>query len=295
MNNHRTRKFAPFGLLFLFLILAFTITVKAQASQQPVTITINDEVAGGIAEGVTVVIEDADGIVVQTFQTTAENSIHTSLSIGNYTIKVQIPLFGVPSVLGEKSINVTQPTDIEVKISAVIVPVKYLTLVTYSVTAAAGSSVAFFSLRYILKLRKTRYLVAAAKVAWASVGVSAAVAVGSSVTVHPNSNVLLTFNKVQQAGAATAVPLSNYPPLPKGVPFMGAVWDIKTTAAFAGVVLVGILFDGSALTDEQKKKLRVYRIDLDQKSSWKDVTATIDIENNIAYGTTDHFSGFGIH
>ena len=49
------------------------------------------------------------------------------------------------------------------------------------------------------------------------------------------------------------------------------------------------------LNEDQKKKLRVYRNDLKKDSKWQDVTTLIDTVNNVAYGATDHFSGFGIH
>ena len=295
MEKNRFIKCAFFVFLFLYFTFSLTCNVWAQATQQPIIITVKDEVAGGLAEGVTVIIEGENGTVVQTFQTTAETPIQTSLPKGNYTIIAQISLFGVPSTLGTKSLSVTKPTEIEIKVSAVVMPVKYLTWVTYSTTAVTGISTAFFSLRHVLKLRKFHELIGIAKTALPAISVSGAVVVGTNITVRPNSNVLLTFSQVKQAGQATANPLTIYPPLPKGASFLGTVWDIKNTAAFTGMAVVGILFDGSNLNDEQKKKLKVCRIDLDKNSSWKDVTSSIDIENNIAYGKTDHFSGFGIH
>ena len=117
---------------------------------------------------------------------------------------------------------------------------------------------------------------------------------GTNVTVHPDPKVRLTFSQVRQAGAATATPLSSYPPLPRGISFRGSVFDVKTTAVFTGLVIVGLLFDGEDLTEEEKKKLRVYRNDLKKDSVWEDVTSSIDTKNNIAYGSTDHFSVFGV-
>jgi hypothetical protein len=49
------------------------------------------------------------------------------------------------------------------------------------------------------------------------------------------------------------------------------------------------------MTEKQKKKLRVYRNDLKKDSVWEDVTSSIDTKNNIAYGSTDHFSFFAVH
>ena len=126
-------------------------------------------------------------------------------------------------------------------------------------------------------------------------GVPAHVPVGANVIVHPHPAIGLTFSQVKIAGAATAVPLLSFPALPEGLKFIGSVFDIKTTAVFTGVVLVALAFDGKDMTEEQKKELRVYRNDLKKDSVWEDVTSSIDTKNNIAYGSTDHFSGFGVH
>lgn len=126
-------------------------------------------------------------------------------------------------------------------------------------------------------------------------GVPAHVPVGANVVVYPHPEVGLTFSQVKIAGAATATPLLSYPALPEGLKFVGTVFDIKTTAVFTGVVLVALAFDGKDMTEEQKKKLRVSRNELKKDSVWEDVTSSIDAKNNIAYGSTDHFSVFGVH
>jgi len=120
------------------------------------------------------------------------------------------------------------------------------------------------------------------------------VAVGANVIVYPHPGVTLTFSQVRMAGEAMATSLSSYPALPLGIKFLGNVFDIKTTAVFTGLVIVGLAFDGSNMSEENKKKLRVYRNDLKKDSVWVDVTSTVDTKNNIAYGATDHFSIFGV-
>lgn len=120
------------------------------------------------------------------------------------------------------------------------------------------------------------------------------VAVGTDVTVYPHPEVRLTFNQVKMAGEATATPLLQYPALPEGIKFRGTVFDIKTTAVFTGLVIVGLVFAGKNMSEEDKEKLRVYRHDLKKDSVWEDVTSSIDTKNNVAYGATDHFSVFGV-
>jgi hypothetical protein len=164
-----------------------------------------------------------------------------------------------------------------------------------AVGAAVATSIAVL---YLLKGTILHALgkggVGAAKVPQPTGGGSVNVSVGTNVTVHPDPRVQLTFSQVNQAGLATATPTSNYPALPKGISFRGTVFDIKTAAVFTGIVTVGLLFDGTGLTEKEKKKLRVYRNDLKKDSVWEDVTSSIDTKNNIAYGSTDHFSVFGV-
>ena len=164
-----------------------------------------------------------------------------------------------------------------------------VTIAAVGVAAAASITVVYF-FRHMLGKGGPKVPKGAQPAGGGSVNVPA----GTNVTVYPNPKVGLTFSQVNQAGAATATPLSSYPALPKGISFRGTVFDIKTTAVFTGLVIVGLLFEGKDLTEEEKKKLRVYRNDLKKDSVWEDVTSSIDTKNNIAYGSTDHFSGFGI-
>ncbi len=117
---------------------------------------------------------------------------------------------------------------------------------------------------------------------------------GEKISVRPHLKVALKFNSVSKAGTVSASVVSTYPPHPQGK-FLGEVFEIKTTAVFSGVVTVGLSFDGTGMTEVQKKKLRVHRHDLKKGSVWEDVTSIIDTANNVAYGETDHFSFFGVH
>lgn len=116
---------------------------------------------------------------------------------------------------------------------------------------------------------------------------------GDNVEVRPHSKVGLRFKHVKEKGTASATPATTYPPHPQGK-FLSEVFLITNTAAFSEVVTVAISFDGTGLTENQKKKLKVYRNDLKSKSVWDELTSSIDTKNNIAYGETDHFSVFGV-
>jgi hypothetical protein len=116
---------------------------------------------------------------------------------------------------------------------------------------------------------------------------------GASVHVRPHPKVGLRFKHVSKKGKASAKPTTTFPPHPQGK-FLSEVFDITTDAVFSETVMVEISFDGTGLTEEQKKKLRVYRHDLKPKAAWEDVTSSIDTKKDIAYGETDHFSIFGV-
>jgi hypothetical protein len=116
---------------------------------------------------------------------------------------------------------------------------------------------------------------------------------GANVHVRPHPKVGLRFKQVRKKGKASATPTTTYPPHPQGR-FLSEVFDIKTDAVFSETARVAISFDGAGLTEDQKKKLRVYRHDLKPKSGWEDVTSSIDTKKDIAYGETDHFSIFGV-
>lgn len=65
---------------------------------------------------------------------------------------------------------------------------------------------------------------------------------GTNVSVTLNDYVGLVFDNVVTSGSATAITTTNYPPPPSGIPFMGPVWDITTTAMFSGSVTIGIKY-----------------------------------------------------
>jgi hypothetical protein len=82
------------------------------------------------------------------------------------------------------------------------------------------------------------------------------VTTGTNVTVTPTNNLELTFANVTAAGitVVNATPTVNAPPLSNTV---GQYYNIKVTAGFSGNVTVGLAFDGSNLTQQQKSSLQM--------------------------------------
>lgn len=82
------------------------------------------------------------------------------------------------------------------------------------------------------------------------------VGVGTNLTVQPTEFLTLTFEYVSIAGLVIddVTPAIRYPPL-AGV--IGPYHDIIVTAVYSGNVAVGLAFDGSNMTYEQKINLRM--------------------------------------
>ena len=219
-----------------------------------------------------------DGVLLEenvryTQQRSGPNYIfHLTFGSGTHLIVIEAAMVSAPTASPQQNQS-GLPIEMVIAVAAV------------GVVAAAGVAVYYLGLKGGAN---------AAKPPLPPGGGSVNVQAGANVAVQPHPKVKLTFAQVNQAGAATATPVSSYPPLPKGMAFRGDVFDVKTASVFTGLVVVGLLFDAKDLSEEKKKKLRVYRNDLKEGSGWEDVTQSIDAENNIAYGATDHFSLFGV-
>jgi len=82
------------------------------------------------------------------------------------------------------------------------------------------------------------------------------VAAGTNVTVTPRNNLELTFANVTTAGIIIAIetPTVNAP-TPNNM--VGQFYSINVTAGFSGSVTVGLAFDGSNMTQQQKSGLQL--------------------------------------
>jgi hypothetical protein len=167
---------------------------------------------------------------------------------------------------------------------------------------------------------------------------------GTNVTVPINANVALVFDSVTISGDATAITTMSYPPPPPGTTFTGPVWNIMTTAKFAGNVNISIIYsDPTSPPQLLQTDIMPGDVNLDGVVNWKDlwlilkawgsspgnprwnpncdlnhdnkinyldflialrnygrtshwtnITTQVDTVNHIIYGTTSHFSVFGI-
>jgi len=120
---------------------------------------------------------------------------------------------------------------------------------------------------------------------------------GSNVEVNVGNGVKVTFDNVTSPGETTLNMKTSGPPPPSGftiIPSGSPVYfDINTTASYTGNIKICIPYNDSGMTqaDETRLKLHVYEVPPGQ---WKDITTSLDTQNNIICGTVSHLSEFAL-
>jgi parallel beta-helix repeat protein len=116
---------------------------------------------------------------------------------------------------------------------------------------------------------------------------------GENVTAYLSSEVCLIFENVTSEGTTSVNVTSFGPEPPSGFKLAGNYYDIKTTANYSGTIRLRIVYDDSNMTLEEEMSLRLMQWN-EALQEWVDITASIDIENNIVFGETTHLSMFAI-
>ncbi len=120
---------------------------------------------------------------------------------------------------------------------------------------------------------------------------------GTNVHVTLSDEVSVTFDEVTTAGNTTLeithtgpVPPENFVIIPPSSPMF---YDINTTAAYSGLVHLEIKYNDAELNPEIETNLNIFKY-IEPHSEWLGITTSVDIDNNIISGTTDHLSVFAI-
>ena len=126
-----------YGLVMVLTVLTLGAAGKASADEnlQPVTIQVNDGLAGEPLEGMVVKITSLTSGDVWTCNTTSGGVAKASLPPGDYKIRAGLRLFGFPLMIGSFSLTVDGPTSAEIELSSLFVPVKYVPIIVYVITA----------------------------------------------------------------------------------------------------------------------------------------------------------------
>ncbi|MFQ5638290.1 MAG: T9SS type A sorting domain-containing protein [bacterium] len=120
---------------------------------------------------------------------------------------------------------------------------------------------------------------------------------GKNVHVGLGNGIDLTFDDVAGAGNTTVNVTQTGSPPPNGFLIFPAgapkYYNITTTAAFTGNIKICIKYDDSSLTPIEESKLRFYVYET-TTGKWKDITTSLDTQNNIICGTVSHLSEFAM-
>ncbi len=130
-----------------------------------------------------------------------------------------------------------------------------------------------------------------------TIGSSGNTPTGSNVGVNLGNGADIKFDNVSGAGNTTLnVTQTGSPPpngfliFPTGAP---KYYNIETTATVTGVIEICIKYDDSSLTPIEESKLRFYVYET-PPGKWKDITSSLDTQNNIICGQVSHLSEFAM-
>jgi len=151
--------FAIVIFIFSTLLMSNLAFAQQDQGQQSVRIIVTDGATGKAAEGVTTLIRSPTGALIQNLGTVPEGGTLVSLAPGQYTVFVQIGIFGFPVTLGSYSFGTNQTTQVKLTVSALFVsalfiPIQYLPLVIYIVVSVVILVIIIVVIRQIRKYWK---------------------------------------------------------------------------------------------------------------------------------------------
>jgi len=116
---------------------------------------------------------------------------------------------------------------------------------------------------------------------------------GLNVSVMPSNELTITFENVTSSGVTTVSQTDVGLAPPFGFKLAEKYYNITTTANHLGTIKLRIFYDDSNMTKDEESNLRLMQWD-ETTEQWVDITTYLDIESNIIYGETTHFSIFGM-
>ena len=118
---------------------------------------------------------------------------------------------------------------------------------------------------------------------------------GNYVVVNVEHVIDLTFTEIILEGNTTGSEISCGPSPPGGLVILPlgdpTCYDIETTASYSGAIEVSVEYNESGVDNEFNLRLFTYEETL---GYWKDITTSVDTDNNIISGETDHLSQFAV-
>ncbi len=144
------------AMIFLFGMLLMPGVAFAQQGQgqQSVKITVTDGVTGKAALGVTTSVLSSSGAVIQNLGTVPQGGTEVSLPSGQYSVIVQIGIFGFPVTLASYSFDTSQVSGVELTVTALIIPIQYLPLLIYIVVVIIILAIVISIIRRLFTSKK---------------------------------------------------------------------------------------------------------------------------------------------
>ena len=115
---------------------------------------------------------------------------------------------------------------------------------------------------------------------------------GTNVLVTPDPNVTISFNQVTGTGNTTVTVSNTNPGSEKtDFKFLGAYYDISTTATYSGPLTICLKYDDSNIPPGKVKTLKIFHWD---SAHWINVTSSLYTVNNIICAQVFSLSWFAI-
>ena len=116
---------------------------------------------------------------------------------------------------------------------------------------------------------------------------------GENVQTTPIPGVSVTFSSVTVVGSTDATTSTAGPTPPTGYRLVGIAgqpiyYDITTTAAYSGDIIICISYDESQVAGSEENLRLMHKVG----NLWEDITTSVDTVNNKIYGTTTTLSIF---
>ena len=183
MKNNAKFSICLVAMIFILGTLLMPGVAFAQQGQgqQSVKITVTDGVTGKTAEDITTSILSSSGAVIQNLGTVPQGGTDVSLPAGQYSVIVQMRIFDFPWTLASYSFDTSQVTVLELTVSAIFIPIQYLSLLIYVVVFIIILSILISIIRRLLQSKKP------------------VAAVGTTVARRASALELRHFNQVERA------------------------------------------------------------------------------------------------
>ena len=156
MKNNAKVSICLVAMIFILGTLLMPGAALAQQGQgqQSVKIAVTDGVTDKAAKDITTSILSSNGAVIKNLGTVPQGGTDVALPSGQYSLIVQIRVFDFPWTVASYSFDTSQVTVLELTVSALFIPIQYLSLLIYVVVFIIILALFISIIRRLLKSKK---------------------------------------------------------------------------------------------------------------------------------------------